>query len=51
MKVSKNWLKEYLNLDGITDEELFDKINAHVCEIESYQSLVKASSLSIGYVH
>lgn len=51
MKVSKNWLKEYLNLDGITDEELFEKINAHVCEIESYQSLVKASSLSIGYVH
>lgn len=51
MKVSKNWLKEYLNLDSITDEELFNKINAHVCEIEAYKPLVAATHLSIGYVH
>ncbi len=51
MKVSKNWLKEYLNLDTITDEELFACISAHICEIESYQKLVNATNLTIGYVH
>lgn len=51
MKVSKNWLKEYLNLDNYSDEELFAKINAHICEIESYKKLVEASHLTIGYVH
>lgn len=50
MKVSKNWLKEYLNLDSITDEELFSCISAHICEIESYQKLVTATNLTIGYV-
>ena len=51
MKVSKNWLKEYLNLDNITDEELFAKISAHVCEIEEYKKIVNATNLTIGYVH
>lgn len=50
MKVSKNWLKEYLNLDNITDEELFASISAHICEIESYTKLVSATNLTIGYV-
>ncbi len=50
MKVSKNWLKEYLNLDNITDEELFASISAHICEIESYTKLVEATNLTIGYV-
>ena len=27
MKVSKNWLKDYLNLDNITDDELFKQID------------------------
>ena len=31
MKVSKNWLKEYLDLDGISDEALYDAISMHVC--------------------
>ena len=39
MKVSKNWLKEYLNLENISDEELYAKISAHVCEIEVYEKL------------
>lgn len=51
MKVSKNWLKEYLNLSSYSDEELFALINAHICEIESYKRLVEASNLTIGYVH
>lgn len=50
MKVSKNWLKEYLNLDNISDDELFKKISAHVCEIEAYEKLVEATNLSIGHV-
>ena len=51
MKVSKNWLREYLNLDNISDEELYAKISAHICEIEEYKKLVEASNLTIGYVH
>ena len=51
MKISKNWLKEYLDLSNITDEELHAKINAHVCEIETYKKLVEATNLTIGYVH
>ncbi len=50
MKVSKNWLKEYLDLDHITDEELFKEISFHICEIESYKKMVDASCLSIGKV-
>lgn len=50
MKVSKNWLKEYLNLDNITDEELFKEISFHICEIESYKKMVEATNLTIGYV-
>lgn len=30
MKLSKNWLKDYLNLDEITDEELQNIIGFHV---------------------
>ena len=50
MKVSKNWLKDYLNLDNITDEELFKEISFHVCEIESYEKLCTATGLVIGEV-
>lgn len=50
MKVSKNWLKDYLDLDNFTDEELFKEINFHVCEIESYKKLVEATNLTIGKV-
>ncbi len=51
MKVSKNWLKDYLNLDNISDEELFKEISFHICEIESYKKMVEATNLTIGYVH
>ena len=50
MKISKNWVKEYLNLDNITDDELFKQISFHICEIESYQKLVNATNLVIGKV-
>lgn len=50
MKVSKNWLKDYLNLDHISDKELFDEISFHICEIESYKKMVEATNLTIGRV-
>lgn len=50
MKVSKNWLREKLNIDNLSDEELAKKINAHVCEIETYTKLVSATNLTIGLV-
>ncbi len=50
MKISKNWLKDYLDLDHITDEELHHIISFHVCEIESYKKLVDATHLTIGKV-
>ena len=30
MKVSKNWLKDYLNLDNISDDELFKQIDSNL---------------------
>ncbi len=50
MKVSKNWLSDYIDLSSYSDEELFKKINAHVCEIESYKKLVDATNLTIAKV-
>ena len=50
MKVSKNWLNEYVDLSDISDADLFQKISAHVCEIESYKIFIEATNLTIGYV-
>ena len=50
MKASKNWLNEYVDLTGISDDELFKEINAHVCEIESYGKMINATNLTIGHV-
>lgn len=50
MKVSLNWLKDYLKLDNYSDEELFNQISFHICEIESYEKMVEASNLVVGQV-
>ena len=50
MKVSKNWLKDYLDLSNVTDEELYKIISAYVCEIETMKKLVNANNLTIGHV-
>ena len=50
MRVSKNWLKDYINLDNISNEELEKVINAHVCEIETAWPMVEATCLTIGKV-
>ena len=50
MKVSKNWLSDYLDLSAYSDEQLFNEINAHINEIESYEKMVEATELTVGYV-
>ena len=50
MKVSKNWLSEYLDLSKESDEELYQVISSHICEIESYHKMVEATHLTIGKV-
>ena len=50
MKVSKNWLSEYLDLSKYSDEELYKIINFKVCEIETYKKMVDATNLTVGLV-
>ena len=50
MRVSKNWLQEYLDLSKLNDEELYNQITAHVCEIETMTKLCDATNLTIGKV-
>ena len=50
MKVSYNWLKDYINLDNVSTEELSKKISTHVVEIETEYPLTTANNLEVGYV-
>ena len=50
MKVSYNWLKEYLDLTNLSHEELYNLITFHIGEIEEYKKMVEASNLMIGLV-
>ncbi len=50
MKVSYNWLKEYLNLDNTTVEDLSKLISTHIVEIETEYPLTTANNLEVGYV-
>lgn len=50
MKVSLNWLKDYLNLDNISNEELYNIITSHICEIETMKPLCEVSNLVVGEV-
>ncbi len=50
MKVSKKWLSEYLDLNGLEDNKLYDIITKHVCEIETMKKLVDATNLTVGKV-
>lgn len=50
MKVSYNFLRDYLNLDNVSKEELSKIISTHVVEIETQYPLTTASNLEIGYV-
>ncbi|MGL4950201.1 MAG: YtpR family tRNA-binding protein, partial [Anaeroplasmataceae bacterium] len=50
MKVSRNMLKDYLNLDSISNEEIEKIISTYVSEIETTYPLTKANNLVIGEV-
>jgi len=36
LKISLNWIKEYVNLDGISSEEIVDKLTMSGLEVEDY---------------
>lgn len=50
MKVSLNWLKTFLDLDNISNEELYQAIGLHISEIETMNPLSTANNLMVGYV-
>ena len=50
MKVSLNWLKDYLDLSNYTTDDLFKTFSYHIVEIEESGKLVEATNLTIGYV-
>lgn len=51
MKLSYNWLKQYVNLDGITPEELAEKLTRSGIEVDAIEVLNKGvSNVVVGYV-
>ena len=50
MKVSLSWLKEYLNLDNITTEELYNDFSLHISEVETMKQVSSATNLVVGHV-
>src|SRR5690606_31241992 len=51
MLVSLNWLKQYVNIDGITPEELAEKVTKSGIEVESIVTMKdKISNVVVGYV-
>ncbi len=50
MKVSLNWLRDYLNFDKVSIADLSKIISTHIVEIEAEYKLVEATCLQVGYV-
>lgn len=51
MKLSYNWLKQYVNLDGIAPEELAEKLTRSGVEVDGIESRNKGvSNIVVGYV-
>ena len=50
MKVSYNWLKEYVSLEGITANELADKLTTAGLEVEDLYAVASGTNLVIGEV-
>ena len=51
MKISLNWIKDYINLDGIMTEEIVDKLTMSGLEVESYvDETKKYSGIVVGLV-
>lgn len=41
MKISRNWLQEYIDFSGISNEDYFDYINTRVAEIEEMYEVAR----------
>lgn len=50
MKVSLNWLKDYVDLNDVSTEDLSKAISTHIVEIEEEYPLTTATNLEVGYV-
>lgn len=50
MKISYNWLKEYVSLDGVSPVELGDKLTNAGLEIESIDPVAQGDNLVIGQI-
>ena len=51
MKISLNWIKDYVNLDGITTEEIVDRLTMSGIEVEDYvDESKKYSGIIVGLV-
>lgn len=50
MRVKLNWLKELVDLEGISVEEIVDKLSNFSTEIESVYKLLTGTKLIIGHV-
>lgn len=50
MRVSLNWLKEYLDLSTISEEELYKIFSLHISEVETVSPLFKGNNLQVGEV-
>ena len=50
MKVSLNWLKQFVNIDGLTPEQIADRLTFAGVEVESIEKGSIATNLVIGQV-
>lgn len=50
MKVKLNWLKELVDLEGISTKEIVDTLSLHSIEIESVENVLYGTNLTIGHV-
>ena len=48
MRMSMNWLKEYVNLDGVTSEALAEKLTIAGLEVEGIEKMAEGTNLVIG---
>ncbi len=50
MKVSYKWLKELVNIEGVTYEELLKDFNAHIVEIDATSKLAEGTNIIVAHV-
>ena len=50
MKVSLKWLKEYVDLENITPEDIANKLTFAGIEVEEYSYLARGTNLVIGQI-